>query len=258
MFVLRLPRRTLRLLTLGISFLLLLAVAVAMGGGFNRTVSAVAELVAMKPIYAVETEQKQIAISFDASWGASHTEELLDILDQNEVKTTFFLVNLWMEEYPELTREIKKRGHEIALHSASHPSFTTLSEQQMRDELTANRAMIEELTATTPTLFRPPFGDYDDRVIATVQELGYTVIQWSVDSLDWQGLTAQEIITRVTDGVGNGAIVLFHNDGAHTAEALTVLLPQLLQEGYEIVPVSALIYKDNYYIDYNGIQKRQG
>ena len=220
----------------------------------NGRAEAVAGDVGQKPIYAVDTDEKRIAISFDATWGAEHTETILDILDENEVKTTFFLVNLWMEEFPDMVEEIASRGHEVQLHSMSHPHFPELSEHQMRRELEANNEKIQELTGKKGTLFRPPYGDYNDAVLATGRDMGLEVIQWSVDSLDWQGITASEIIQRVSNSVAPGSIVLFHNNGDYTAEALDILLPQLLEEGYEIVPVSSLIYTENYTVDQNGIQ----
>lgn len=117
--------------------------------------------------------------------------------------------------------------------------------------------MIEELTGEAGTLFRSPYGDYNDTVLAVAHDMGLEVIQWSVDSLDWQGITASEIIQRVTDRVSPGSIVLFHNNGDHTAEALQTLLPQLLEDGYEIVPVSELIYQKNYTVDQNGRQHKE-
>lgn len=257
MIVLHFPRRVVRGATLFLSLLLVFVIGLILGGNTINPFANVSEEVSLKPIYAVDTDQKLMAISFDATWGAERTEKILAILDQYEIKTTFFLVNIWMEEYPEMVKEIAERGHEVELHSASHPSFTTLSEEQIRDELSANDEMIQALTGQKPRLFRPPFGDYNDTVIKTVQSMGYEVIQWSIDSLDWQGLTAEAISGRILDGAANGAIVLLHNDGENTPEALSIFLPQLIEKGYQIVPVSQLIYRDNYYVDYNGIQRRQ-
>lgn len=213
--------------------------------------SAVA-VVGQKPIYSVERTDKTIAISFDASWGAEHTETILSILEEHEIKTTFFLVNLWIEEYPELVKAIDAAGHEIGLHSSTHPHFTELSKEDMIEELAANQQAIKKLTNKTPTIFRPPYGDYNDEVIRTVAEQGIIAVQWSVDSLDWKGLSAQEISDRILSGAAPGAIVLLHNDGEHTAEALKQFLPALKKEGYTIVPVGELICRDGY-TDNNGI-----
>ncbi|MBQ1252063.1 MAG: polysaccharide deacetylase family protein [Firmicutes bacterium] len=194
-----------------------------------------------KPVYAVEREDNTIALSFDASWGAEHTEELLNILEEHDVKTTFFLVDLWIEEYPDLVRTIDEKGHEIGLHSHTHPRFTELTTEQMEKELSANQEAIAALTDKRATLFRPPYGDYNDTVIATASAMGLTTVQWSVDSLDWQGLDADAITDRVMDGVAPGAIVLMHNNGEHTAEALKQLITKILKKGYTIVPVGELL-----------------
>lgn len=155
--------------------------------------SEVSKTVRLLPIYKVDTDKKALAISFDASWGAEYTPEILDILDSHQVKTTFFLVNIWLEDYPEMAGEISNRGHEIGLHSATHPHFSKLSPKNMEEELNKNFALINELTGQSPALFRPPFGDYNNQVIRTSQGLNFQPIQWSIDSLDWKDLTAEEI-----------------------------------------------------------------
>lgn len=206
------------------------------------------------PVYEVDTGTNKVALSFDASWGAEYTETILDVLDQYNVKTTFFLVNLWLEDYPELAREITARGHEIGLHSAAHPDLTTLSAAQIRQELQDNDRLIRETTGFAPTLFRPPYGAYNDTVIGEAAALGYTSVQWSVDSLDWQELSADQIFRRVTDGLHAGDIVLFHNNGLHTAEALPRILDHLREQGLEAVPVSGLLWQEDWYVDVNGVQ----
>lgn len=150
----------------------------------NHAVSIVSQSISLKPIYAVDTEEKKIAISFDATWGTEHTVAILDILDKYKIKSTFFLVNIWLEDNPAMAREISNRGHEIGLHSVSHPKFTTLSTDDMRKELSGNAAKIKEVTGQNAVLFRPPYGDYNNSVIQTCQDLGYTPIQWTVELLD--------------------------------------------------------------------------
>lgn len=106
-----------------------------------------------------------------------------------------------------------------------------------------------------PNLFRPPFGDYDDRIVKLCMENGYYAIQWDVDSLDWKELGVQPVVDRVTRNVQNGSIVLFHNNAKYILEYLPIIIERLKQEGYEFVPLSELIYKDNFYIDNTGRQK---
>lgn len=206
------------------------------------------------PIYGVETGEKKVAISFDATWGNTRTPKILQILEERGLKSTFFLTNIWLKEYPELGREIKEKGHEIGLHSANHPNLTTLPVAKIKEELLNNAQLIKEVTGLEPVLFRPPFGAYNNTVISTARELGFIPIQWSVDSLDWQNLSADGIYQRVTKKIHPGAIILFHNDGAHTAEALVPILDYLQKEGYRIIPISELLYQEHYHIDHRGFQ----
>jgi len=243
-------------------FLLVLVIVMAMLTVFPIPLKNMAEDVVsviaggrLVPIYAVDTPEKIIALSFDATWGSTRTPQILQILDEHQIKTTFFLTNIWIKQYPQLAKEIGERGHEIGLHTANHPRLTDLEESKIKKELIDNAQLITEVTGQKPYLFRPPFGAYNNLVINTATDLNLMTIQWSVDSLDWQNLTAEAMYERITKKIHQGAIVLFHNDGASTPEALKRLLTYFKEEGYKVVPISELIYKENYYIDHQGIQK---
>ena len=221
-------------------------------------ISAVTGQTSLKPVYSVDTDEKKVAISFDACWGAERTEAILDILDDHKVKATFFLVNIWLEDYPDKAKEIAARGHEIGLHSTTHPHFTQLSVGEMEKELTENRKMIKEVTGIDAKLFRPPFGDYSNTVIDTVNNMGLTAVQWSVDSLDWkEDMTAQKIAERVLDKVQAGSIILMHNDGKYTPQAIKIIIPELQRQGFSVGPVSDLLIKGDWYVDVNGIQRKK-
>jgi len=206
------------------------------------------------PIYGVQTEEKKIAISFDCAWGAEYTESLLETMREKGVKCTFFTVQFWTEKYPEMIKAIDQEGHEIGTHSATHPHMSSLSRQAIKGELESSMRSITEITGKKVELFRPPFGEYDDEVIVTAEELGLYTIQWSVDSLDWKDLSAKEIENRVISRVKNGSIVLFHNNGKHTAEALPKIIDLLQKDGYEFVRIGDLIYRENYKIAVDGTQ----
>ena len=139
-------------------------------------------------------------------------------------------------------------------HSSDHAHFSSLSTQQIIDDLTLCNQKIESVTGVSPTLFRCPYGEYDDHVINAVNSIGMTAVQWDVDSLDWKGLSAQEIEKRVLDKVSSGSIVLFHNAAENTPEALPGIIESLLNEGYEIVPVSEILLEGSYIIDNSGRQ----
>ncbi len=208
------------------------------------------------PIYSVETDEKKIAISFDCAWGVDYTDTLLDVMQKNDVRCTFFAVQFWVEKYPEYVEKIVAAGHEIGTHSRTHPYMSKLSEQEIKDELTTSSAAIEKLTGQKVTLFRPPYGDYDNLLIDTCNAMGLFPIQWDVDSLDWKNLSATEIAMRIINGAKNGSIILCHNNGLHTAEALPLIFSTLKNRGFTFVPIGELIYRENYTIDRSGRQHK--
>ena len=231
----------------------LLTLAVVLGrSATTPTATAERDL----PIYCVEKpeDEKVISISFDAAWGNEDTEELINILGKYKVKTTFFVVGSWVDKYPESVKQLSDAGHEIMNHSNSHPHMTSLSKEQMIEEVTKCDEKIKKITGKKPTLFRAPYGDYDNAVIGAMRESGHYTIQWDVDSLDWKNLSAEEITERVTSKVKPGSIVLFHNAALNTPKALPTILEKLQKDGYKIVPISELILKDNYKIDHSGMQ----
>ena len=189
-----------------------------------------------------------------AAWGADNTQKILDVLGDYGVTATFFLVGNWAGQYPEQAKAIAASGCELMNHSNAHDHFNSLSADEIIADVTACNDKIEALTGVRPTLIRCPYGEYDDHVIAAIRSLGMEPIQWDVDSLDWKGISADEITKRVTGKVQSGSIVLFHNAGEHTPEALPDILDFLLAEGYDIVPVSKLLLRGEYTIDHTGRQ----
>ncbi len=210
------------------------------------------------PIYSVEREDKKIAISFDCAWGAEHTDAILENLASAGVRATFFMVEFWTEKYPEYVKKIDGFGHEIGTHSATHSYMSRQSEAEIRAELTSSTDAIEAITGKEVEVFRAPYGDYDDLLVDTAKAMGLYTIQWDVDSLDWKDLSASDIASRIVDNVKSGSIILCHNNGLHTAEALPIVLDTLRARGYEFVPVGELIYRENYTIDPTGRQFPDG
>ena len=206
------------------------------------------------PVYSVERTDNKIAISFDCAWGPEHTDAILAALAEAGVRATFFTVQFWAEEHPDYLKKIAESGHEVGTHSATHSYMSRLSEGEIRRELETSSQAIAAVTGEEVTLFRPPYGDYDDLLIDTCRAMGIFPVQWDVDSLDWKDLSAAEIADRVIARVRSGSIILCHNNGLHTAEALPVIFDALRAKGYEFVPVGELIYRGNYTIDATGRQ----
>ena len=206
------------------------------------------------PVYSVERGDKLISISFDAAWGNEDTQTLIDILGRYGVKATFFVVGDWVEKYPDSVKALAEAGNEVMNHSSDHAHFSSLSTEQITADISACNEKIAALTGSSPSLFRCPYGEYDDHVIQAVESLGMTAIQWDVDSLDWKGISAREIQQRVLKNVRPGSIILFHNAAEHTPEALPGILEALQKEGYTVVPISQLLLQGETWLDNTGRQ----
>ena len=139
------------------------------------------------PIYCVQRNDKVVSLTFDAAWGDDHTQTLLNILNQYQVKATFFLVSIWVDAYPNWVKTLADSGMEIMNHSSTHPHLAQLSYSQVQAEVSGCSDKIQAITGVRPTLFRCPYGEYNNTVIRAIHDLGVTPIQWDVDSLDWSG-----------------------------------------------------------------------
>ena len=211
------------------------------------------------PIYHVQTEEKKIAFTMNCAWNADDIDSILETLKNNNVHITFFMVGNWVDKYPEAVKKIYEAGHEIGSHSNTHPHVNNLSAEKNLEEIKLGVSKISKITGKEINLYRAPYGEYNDTVIQTAQENGYYTIQWSVDSLDWKDYGREEIIDAVVNHkeMRNGAIILCHNGAKYTAEALDEMITALKDLGYDFVPISELIYKDNYHMDVTGRQIKE-
>ena len=211
------------------------------------------------PIYSVETNEKKIALSFDAAWGNEDTAQILEILKKHGIKVTFFMTGGWVENFPGDVKAIYEAGHDLGNHSENHKNMSQLSDEEKTQEVMKVHNKVKELTGVEMNLFRPPYGDYNDEVIVNAKKNGYYTIQWSVDSLDWKDYGREAIIDTVVKHkeMKNGAIILCHNGAKYTAEALDEMITALKDQGYDFVPISELIYKDKYHMDVTGRQIKE-
>ena len=152
--------------------------AVILLGLRNMVVSLVSVSDKELPVYSVQRQEALVALTFNCAWDQNDIPQLLELLEQEKIKATFFLVGQWMEQYPDSVRQIAKAGHEIGNHSYSHVDFVGADEETIRQQMEKTDALIRELTGQKPTLARVPSGSYDSRVIRFLRQQGYEVIQW--------------------------------------------------------------------------------
>ncbi len=208
------------------------------------------------PIHSVECEDPRVSLSFDVAWANDDIQRILDILDKHELKATFFLTGEWANQYPEDVKAIAAAGHDLGNHSEKHKEMTRLSKKECIQEIAKTHEQVKKLTGVEMKLFRAPYGAYNNTLVGIARECGYYTIQWNIDSYDWKDYGVDSILDRTVDNrkLGNGSILLMHVGTQYTAEALDKIIIGLQEKGYEIVPVSQLIYTGDYKVDQMGRQ----
>ncbi len=197
------------------------------------------------PIRRATIEDSRISITFDSSWDSANVPEILRILDENQVKATFFVCGTWVDKNMDALLEIYEAGHEIANHGDKHLHVAEYSLERNRKEIVGVHDKIVEALGFEMNLYRPPYGEYNSSTIKAANELGYYTVNWDVDSLDWMALGAEKEIRQVLDNksLGNGSILLFHTDpnSIYTPVVLDEILKSLKDSGYQMVVTSELL-----------------
>jgi len=195
-------------------------------------------------IYNVPTERNVVALTFDISWGDKRLEPILEVLkEKNVTAATFFVSSVWSQQHPELVKKIQDVGYEIGSHGHKHDNYSTLTDDEIRSQITTAHSIISEVTGKSPNLIRLPNGDFDKRVLKIASELQYQVIQWDTDSMDWLSIGTDKIADRVISRAHPGDIILMHaSDSAkQTHLALPIIIDQLRDKGYDFLSVSELL-----------------
>ncbi|MBR4435544.1 MAG: polysaccharide deacetylase family protein [Clostridia bacterium] len=220
-------------------------------------VEVLAGLMKELPVYSVGRDDKKIALTIDAAWQDDKTPFILETLEAYNIKATFFLCGFWVNEHPDMVKRIYDAGHEIGNHSMTHPHMNKLSKDAIVKELNDFETAVSAIIGKKTTLFRAPYGEYNDNVVKTLRECGYEVIQWDIDTIDWrEERSAKTILDSVLPRIRNGSIILSHNNGYKIEQYLPTLIETLLSQGYEFATVSELLLDGETLIDVNGVQKR--
>ena len=206
------------------------------------------------PIYNVQTEDNAVSLTMNCAWNADDIDSILDTLNKCNVKITFFIVGDWADKYPEAVKKISENGHEIGNHSNTHPHVNKLNIDKNCEEITKCSEKLKNITGKEVNLYRCPYGEYNNTVINAANSLNYYSIQWSLDTLDYTGLTGNEMWNRLDGKLKKGDIILMHNGTKHTADSLELLIKNIQSKGLEIKKVSDILYKENYKINENGTQ----
>lgn len=241
------------LISLGTVIILFVMAFMITGEQTVQTAAATRQL----PIYSVNTQEKKVAFTMNCAWEADDIDSILETLSKHNVHITFFVVGDFADKYADAVKKIYEAGHEIGNHSDTHPHVNNLSLEKNIEQIQRCSQKIEQITGKKTTLYRGPYGEYNDTVINAAKSQNHTCIQWNLDTLDYSGLTGEEMWKRLENKLESGSIILSHSGTKHTADSLDMLLSNIEQKGYKVVKVSELIYQENYYIDVNGVQRIQ-
>lgn len=243
-------KKLLRTVIIVLAALTIIAMIVMAAAKGSKVVAAEKKV----PIYAVSRADNRISLTFDCAWGNSNTDLLLSLLKDANATATFFVTGEFCDKYPEDVKKMYQAGHEIGNHSDMHPHVEGININDLIEDTRECSRKIKMITGEEPKIYRAPYGEYDDNTVSTIEGMGMKMIQWSVDSIDWQEPDADTIIDRVVTKTESGSILLFHNDLENTSQALPEVLTKLKQKGFNFVKISDLVYFDSYHIDNNGVQ----
>lgn len=189
-------------------------------------------------------EDKKIALTFDDGPHPKKTRKIIEVLEKYGVTATFFVVGVNVKNYSEGMKEIIDRGYEIGNHTFSHKVLKNSDASCLEKEVISTENEIKRLGGEVSNLIRPPCGVYDDSLLDFSRKNGYKIVLWNIDTKDWEHASKRDIAKMVESKVKGGDIILFHDyisGKSNTAEALDIIIPRLLDLGYEFVSVSELL-----------------
>lgn len=208
------------------------------------------------PITCVSRTDQKIALTFNLSGDNCDLSKLLQILEENQTPSTFFLTEAWVVRFPDDARQLVEYGHELGILGDNSVDFSSLDKEKLNAVLKSSRDKISDLTGYTPKFFRPPYGTYTNLLIRTASELGLQTVTWNIDSQDWKDYGPEVIAgtIKADPELSGGSILYFHADAKYTPQALDILLPSLLDSGYTFSLLSELLHEKPYHLNAHGCQ----
>ena len=204
------------------------------------------------PVCSVDTDVKEIALTIDTAFGNDKTQALLDILDEYNVKATFFVVGMWAQENPELMQKIIESGHEVQNHSMDHARYPDLKVEEILSDAQEAQTLLNEETGKNANIIRLPFGAFDDKTIKILMDNDFIPVKWSVDGEDWKSDDVKEVYNNVIKDVKGGDIIMLQNNTVGAEGALRDIIAKLLDKGYEFKTISELLPEGEITIDDKG------
>ncbi|MGN1221918.1 MAG: polysaccharide deacetylase family protein [Christensenellales bacterium] len=225
------------LVTVVVNLILVLCVMSVFGVCFYTDSTVVVSSTGYKAIYRGNENNKNATLCINVYWGTEYLSDMLDILKGQNVKTTFFVGGMWASENVELLKRIVDDGHELGNHGYYHKDHKLVDYDRNVQEISYTHKLIKGLVGIDMTMFMPPSGSYGSHTLEAAENLGYTTIMWSKDTIDWRDKDTNLIYSRATKNMQNGDIVLMHPTEC-TKNALNDIITAYKSAGFNIVPIS--------------------
>ncbi|WP_339320233.1 polysaccharide deacetylase family protein [Paenibacillus sp. FSL R10-2734] len=190
-----------------------------------------------EPIYRGNPAKPMVSLMINVAWGNQYIGPMLDTLDEENVKVTFFLDGSWLSKNPEVAKEMLKRGHEMENHAYTHPNMSTLSRARATVEIEKTQKLLKESLGVTNTWFAPPSGDFDQETVEIASSLGLKTVLWTVDTVDWRNPSPESIVAKITSKAEPGTLVLMHPT-ASSSKALKAMIRGIKAKGLQLGTVS--------------------
>ncbi|MNC11548.1 Peptidoglycan-N-acetylglucosamine deacetylase [compost metagenome] len=190
-----------------------------------------------EPIYRGNPAKPMVSLMINVAWGNQYIIPMLDILDQEKVKVTFFLDGSWLSHNKELAAEMLKRGHEMENHAYTHPNMSTLSRVRATAEIQKTQSLLKESLGVTNTWFAPPSGDFDQETVDIAASLGLKTVLWTLDTVDWRNPSPESIISKISSKAEPGTLILMHPT-ASSSKALQGMIRGIKAKGLQLGTVS--------------------
>ncbi len=193
--------------------------------------------------YFAENDKKQVALTFDDGPESKYTAQILEILNEYDIKATFFVIGQEAEKHPEVLKQIHEEGHEIGNHTWNHKYLPKISEEEVDKEVLNTEKIIKDIIGEIDYVFRPPYGAIKKRELKHINSLGYNVVNWSVDTKDWAGTSKEEMMGYLKKQITPGGIILMHNksNSKNTVEFLPEAIEWIIEQGYEFGTASEVL-----------------
>lgn len=196
------------------------------------------------------TNEKKVALTFDDGPDEIYTPQILDVLKEKKVRATFFVIGKRAEKYSDVMNRIVSENHLAGNHTWNHPNIMKLPLDKTKEEILKTEQLLKSqynVSDDKLKIFRSPYGSLDPERVEFIGKMGYKIISWNVDSLDWKGLSAAEVKTNILENVTKGSIILQHSAGGEgedlsgTVKALPEIIEVLKKEGYKFVTIDEIL-----------------